>query len=264
MADRLPQLAGVVFAALFTAALLIVPPLPGIDKSGEAIVAHMVAHGSALRLQALLVALGSLALVIVLAHARTRLDGAAGYVLTIGSALIITEFAVEMWFTSGLALHAASLNPATARALADVALMWGPLLTVADVMVAVPIALACVQGKFPRWVGALGAIFAVEQLIETVTIVGGPGLIEPGGTMNLYVGGPLFLVFFLALGRRPALDDPAVRTTKQPPQQHLRVHPRRRQRRKDSASGQNLAAAARSNARPCEQIRGPARRPASK
>jgi hypothetical protein len=88
-------------------------------------------------------------------------------------------------------------------------------------MVAVPIALACVQGKFPRWVGALGAIFAVEQLIETVTIVGGPGLIEPGGTMNLYVGGPLFLVFFLALGltsgaRRPGGSDDQATTPTTP------------------------------------------------
>ncbi len=200
MARRLPLVAGVVFAAAFAAALLIVPPLPGIDKSGEAIVAHVIAHGSALRLQALLVALGLLALGIVLAHARAKLDGAAGYLMTIGSAVIITEVAVEMWFTSGLALHPASLNPATARTLADVAVMWGPLLTVADVMVAVPIAVASTRQQFPRWVGALAAMFAIEQIVETVTIVGGPGFIEPGGTMNLYVGGPLFLVFFLAVG----------------------------------------------------------------
>ena len=61
-----------------------VPPLPGIDKSGDAIVAHVAAHASALRLQALLVALGSLALVIVLAYARAKLDGAAGYMVTMG------------------------------------------------------------------------------------------------------------------------------------------------------------------------------------
>jgi hypothetical protein len=200
MAHRLPQVAGVVFAVLFAVALLMVPPLPGIDESGEAIVAHVVAHGSAIRLQAVLVALGSVALVIVLGHARTRVDGAAGHVLTIGSAVIITEVIVEMWLTSGLTLHAGSLNPSTARILTDVAVMWGPLLTVADVMVAVPIALASVQGKFPRWLGALAAVFALEQLVETATIVGGSGFIEPGGAMNLYVGGALFVVFFLALG----------------------------------------------------------------
>lgn len=214
MARRLPQIAGVVFAVLFAAALLIVPPLPGIDKPGEAIVAHVVAHGSAMRLQALLVALGLLALTVVLGYARARLDGAAGHVLTIGSAVIITEVAIEMWFVSGLALHAMSLNPATARITADVAVLWGPLLTVADVMVAVPIALASVQRKFPRWVGALAGIFAVEQLVETVTIVGGPGFTEPGGTMNLYVGGPLFVVFFLALGLTSGATRPNGRPSK--------------------------------------------------
>ena len=201
MTRRLPQVAAVVFAVLAGGALVMVPPLPGIDKSGDAIVAHVAAHASALRLQALLVALGSLALVIVLAYARAKLDGAAGYMVTIGSAAIITELAIESWFTSGLALHPALLNPATARTLADVASMWGPLLTVADVMVAAPIALVSLQQRtFPRWVGALAALFALEQLIETVTIVGGPGFIAPGGTMNLYVGGALFLVFFLVLG----------------------------------------------------------------
>ena len=169
MTRRLPQVAAVVFAVLFVGALLMVPPLPGLDSSGDAVVAHVVAHASALRLQALFVALGSLALVTVLAYARDRLDGPAGYVVTIGSAAIITEFAIESWFTAGLALHADHLNPATARTLADIATMWGPLLTVADVMVAVPIALASLQQRmFPRWVGALAAIFALEQLIETV------------------------------------------------------------------------------------------------
>lgn len=200
MTRRIPQLAAIVFAALFVVALLMVPPLPGMGHRGEDIVAHLTHHAAALRTQALLLALGSLALVTVLGHARTRLAGAAGYVFTIGSAVIITEIAVETWFTSGLALHARELNPGTARTLVDIASMWGPVLTVADVMVAVPIVLAAFDNRFPRWLGVLGAIFALEQLAETATIVGGPGFIEPGGTMNLYVGGPLFVVFFLALG----------------------------------------------------------------
>jgi hypothetical protein len=192
--------AGAVFAVLFAGALLMVPPLPGYDQSGDAVVAHISEHANGIRAQALLVTLGSLALVIVLGYARTRLEGAAGHVFTIGSAVIIIETAIETWFTSGLALHADKLDPATARTLADVASMWGPILTAADLMVAIPVALAARAGRFPRWVGVLAALFALEQLIETITVVGGPGFIEPGGTMNLYVGGPLFVVFFLALG----------------------------------------------------------------
>jgi hypothetical protein len=191
---------------LFTFALLMVPTLPGTDQPASAVKSHLRDHAGALRLQALLITLGFLALVIVLAYARSRLEGPAGYAFTIGSALIIAEFSVELWLTSGLALHANSLDPAVARTAADIALMFGPVLTVADVIVAVPIALAAKAGRFPRWLGVLAAIFALEQFAETVTIIGGPGLfISPGGPMNMLLGGVLFIVFFLALGVSTAL-----------------------------------------------------------
>lgn len=201
MSRRIPLVAGIVFAVLFAIALLMVPPLPGIDQQGSAVVSHLRDHAGVLRLQALLIALGFLALVIVLSYARTRLEGPAGYAFTIGSALIIAEFTVELWFSSGLALHANTLDPAVARTAVDVALMFGPILTVADVIVAVPIALAAKAGRFPGWLGVLAAVFAVEQFVEMVTIIGGPGLfISPGGPMNMFLGGALFIAFFAALG----------------------------------------------------------------
>jgi hypothetical protein len=206
MSRRIPLVAGIVFAVLFTFALLMVPTLPGTDQPASAVVSHFREHADAIRLQALLLTVGFLALVIVLAYARSRLDGPSGYALTIGSALIIAEFSVELWFTSGLALHANTLDPAVARTAADLALMFGPVLTVADVIVAVPIAVAAQAGHFPRWLGFLAAIFALEQFVETVTIIGGPGLfISPGGPMNMFLGGALFIVFFLSLGVSTAL-----------------------------------------------------------
>jgi hypothetical protein len=198
---RLPVASAIVFAVLFGSALLMVPTLPGVERPGAEIVSHLSDHSSALRLQGLLTTLGSLALVIVLGYARDRLQGPAGYVFTIGSAMLLVEVSIAMWFITGLALHAVDVDPATARTFADVASMWGPVLTAADVMVAVPIALAVKDGVFPRWLGVIAVIFALEQLIEMVTIVGAPGtFISPGGAMNFYVGGPLFVVFFLALG----------------------------------------------------------------
>lgn len=201
MSRRIPLVAGIVFAVLFTFALLMVPTLPGTEQPASAVVSHFREHADAIRLQALLLTVGFLALVVVLAYARSRLEGPSGYALTIGSALIIAESSVELWFTSGLALHANTLDPAVARTAADLALMFGPVLTVADVIVAVPIALAAKAGHFPRWLGFLAAIFALEQFVETVTIIGGPGLfISPGGPMNMFLGGAMFIVFFLSLG----------------------------------------------------------------
>ena len=196
-----PRAAGVIFAVLYGVALMMVPPLPGIDRPGGEVITHLTDHASAIRLQALLVTLGSLALVVVLGYARTRLEGVADAVFIIGSAAVVAETSIEMWFTSGLALHPEALDAGTARALADIGSMWGPILTVADVMVAVPVALAARARRFPRWLGVLAAVFAIEQLVETITIVGGPGsFISPGGPMNFFLGGPLFILFFLALG----------------------------------------------------------------
>jgi hypothetical protein len=185
-----PAAAAVIFAVLYGVALMMVPPLPGIDRPGGEVITHLTDHASAIRLQALLVTLGSLALVVVLGYARTRLEGVADAVFIIGSAAVVAETSIEMWFTSGLALHPEALDAGTARALA-----------VADVMVAVPVALAARARRFPRWLGVLAAVFAIEQLVETITIVGGPGsFISPGGPMNFFLGGPLFILFFLALG----------------------------------------------------------------
>ena len=205
---------------MFAAALLMVPTLPGIDRPGYDIVSHVNEHSGAMRMQALLVTFGSLALVVLLGYARDRLAGPPGYVFTIGSAVVLVEFFIAMWFTAGLALHPEQLGSATARTVTDIVTMFGPILTVADIMVAVPILLAANDGRFPRWLGILAAAFAVEQLIETITIIGpSASFISPGGAMNFYLGGSLFIIFFLALGvalsqeqlaedRSAAVDEP--------------------------------------------------------
>lgn len=201
MKGRIAAIAAVVFAILYAAALLMVSTLPGIDKPGADIVSYLSQHTGQLRAQALMITVGSLALVSVLGHARARLDGPWGSVFTIGSAVLLTEVSIEMWFTGGLALHGGSLDPGVARALFDVASMWGPILTAADVMVAVPIVLAAKAGRLQPWLGVVAGIFALQQLVEMVTIVGGQGaFISPGGPMNSYLGGTLFIVFFLLLG----------------------------------------------------------------
>jgi hypothetical protein len=218
MDRRVPMIAGIAFAVLFAAALLTVPTLPGIDKPGYDIVSFLSEHSGAMRMQALLVTFGCLALVVVLGYARDRLAGPSAYVFTIGSAVVLVEVFVAMWFTAGLALHPDQLGSATARTIADVAAMFGPILTVADIMVAVPILLAANEGRFPRWLVTLAAVFAVEQLIETITIIGPPAsFISPGGAMNFYLGGPLFVAFFLAIGVALSLDEQVHR------QQHATV-----------------------------------------
>ncbi|MGE2719699.1 hypothetical protein [Mycolicibacterium celeriflavum] len=220
MDRRVPMVAAIAFAVLYAVALLIVPALPGIDRPGLDIVTHLNEHSGAVRTQALLLAFGSLALVVVLGHARDRLAGPYAFVFTIGSAVVLVQISIATWFTAGLSLHPGDLGSGTARAITDVVTMWGPILTVADIMVAAPILLAANEGRFPRWLGIVAAVFAVEQLIETITIIGPPGsFISPGGPMNLYLGGPLFILFFLALGvalSLPEAPPPTVEAVAEP------------------------------------------------
>lgn len=207
MDRRTPMIAAIAFAVLYGVALLAIPKLPGIDKPGYDIVSHIEEHSGALRAQALLLAFGSLALVVVLGYARERLTGPSSYVFTIGAAAVLIQVFVATWFTAGLALHPGQLGSATARTIADVVTMWGPLRTIAGIMVAIPILVAANAGHFPRWLGTAAAVFTVEQLIETITIIGPPAsFISPGGPMNAYLGAPLFILFFLALGVALSLE----------------------------------------------------------
>lgn len=201
------MVAAIAFAVLYTAALTTVPILPGIDKAGYDIVTHVNEHSGGMRAQALLATFAALALVVVLSHARHRLTGPYAHMFTIGATLVLAELSIVTWFTAGIALHPAELGSATARTVADVVALWGPVLTAANIMVAAPILMAANEGRLPRWLGIVAAVFAVEQLIETITIIGPPGsFISPGGPMNFYLGGPLFIVFFLALGVALSLD----------------------------------------------------------
>jgi hypothetical protein len=201
MNPRAPVIAGVAFAVLYAAAVLV---LPGLGGPG----------GGVARIRALFLAFAALALVFLLAFARDRLTGPAAHLFTLGSALLVAQMAVAVWFFAGPALRP---GPATSadRALADVSAFWLPAATIANIAVAVPILLAANDGGFPRWLGIGAAVFTVEQLLETITVIGPAGsFISPGGPMSHYLGGTLSCAFFLGLGialappaSPPAADD---------------------------------------------------------
>ncbi|MCV7154484.1 hypothetical protein [Mycolicibacterium pyrenivorans] len=188
MNRRAPMIAGIAFAVLYAAAVLVIPALPDADDG-------------AARVRALLLAFSAFALAVVLAFARDRLSGPAAHLFTVGSALLLAQLCVAIWFTGGPALRPGQLDTAAARVIGDVGSMWLPAATVANILVAVPILLAANEDRFPRWLGIGTAVFTVEQLLETITVIGPPGsFIAPGGPMNHYLGGTLTVAFFLAVG----------------------------------------------------------------
>ena len=62
-------------------------------------------------------------------------------------------------------------------------------------MLAGPVVWAARQGRFPRWLAVIAAVFVVEQFVELLTIIGPVGsFIAPGGPMNVYLGAVLFVL----------------------------------------------------------------------
>ncbi len=188
------MIAGAAFAVLYATAVVVLHALPGSDPG-------------VMRVQALLLTFAALALVVVLGFARDRLTGPPAHLFTIGSAVLVAQLCVAVWFAGGPALRSGQATPGTAHAIEDVGAMWLPVATIANILVATPILLAANEDRLPRWLGIIAAVFTVEQLIETITLIGPPGsFISPGGPMNHYLGGTLSVAFVLALGSALALD----------------------------------------------------------
>lgn len=182
------MIAGAAFAVLYATSVVVLHALPGSDLG-------------VMRVQALLLIFAALALAVLLAFAREQLTGPLARLFTIGSALLVAQMCVAIWFTGGASLRPGQVPAETALAIEDVGFFWLPTATIASICVAVPILLTANDGHLPRWLGTCAAIFTVEQLIETITIIGPAGsFISPGGPMNHYLGGTLTAAFFLALG----------------------------------------------------------------
>lgn len=198
------MIAGAAFAVLYATAVVVLHALPGADPGVT-------------RAQGLLLTFAALALALVLACARERLSGAHAHLFTIGATVLVAQLCAAVWFAGGLSLRPGQIPAATARAIEDVGAMWLPVATIANILVATPILLHANEGRLPRWLGIIAAVFTVEQLIETITLIGPPGsFISPGGPMNHYFGGLLSAIFVAGLGF--ALTQPAAVETPSPAQ----------------------------------------------
>lgn len=188
MNRRAPTIAGVAFAVLYATAVLILPTTGGDDPS-------------VLRARALLLVFAGLALGWLAAVVRDRLTGPPAHLFTIGATLLLAQLCVATWLSAGPAIRPGQVTEGTAATLDDLASLWLPTATIGNILVAVPVLLAANDDHLPRWIGTGAAVFIVEQLIETITIIGPPGsFISPGGPMNMYLGATLSAAFFGALG----------------------------------------------------------------
>lgn len=194
-------LAMVVAATIsYAAAAIALGTPPGAGDGGAEVVAWFREHRDAARWSVWALTVGQPFFVLMFVLLRRLLPAPHRDVFFIGAISIVATTAVQSWTWGGLALHADRLEPATARAILDVAIFWGPVLTGSTVTMMAPVTLLALAGRagLPVWLGMIGAIALVEQAIETITIFGSTGFTEPGGAMNLQLGAGLVWMWMLA------------------------------------------------------------------
>jgi hypothetical protein len=194
--------ATVAYIILVVAGLVALGTTPAASETGPQLVAWLREHSSAVQWSMWAFTVGTPALAVMLALERRLLPSPYSDVFFIGGIAILAATAVQSWFLAGLALHADKLEPATARALLDVAVFFGPILTGATTTMMAPVTLLALRGKvgLPMWLGLLGGAAFIEQSIETITIFGSTGFTQPGGAMNLQLGAGLTLAWMMAFG----------------------------------------------------------------
>jgi hypothetical protein len=199
--SKIPLLAAVAWVALFvTGTAFLGTPLP-VDTTAEATVVWLQDHQAAIPVAVATYALATVPFFVLVAWTRRAIPDVYGYAFLGAAGAFLAQASVSWWFLSGAALHADSIQPATARALMDVWSYFGPVLTTTDVVMAGAVALAALQANaLPRWLGWLSVVFAVEQVAELATVYGTSGFAAPGGDWNNVVGAGLLVIWMLALG----------------------------------------------------------------
>jgi len=194
--------ATVVYGVLVGIALGVAGTLPAAAETGPQVVAWFREHRDGVRWFVWAATVATPPFAVMIALLRRLLPTPHRDVFLIGAVSFLVTGAVFSWTLAGLALHAADLEPATARAVLDVAVFFGPVLTGTTTTMMAPVTLLALRGEasFPFWLGLLGALAFTEQAIEMITIFGSTGFTQPGGAMNFQLGAGLTLAWILSFG----------------------------------------------------------------
>ena len=196
-----PLLAAIVYVIATFAAVFALPKAPGVTASGAALVRYYRDHADTLRTATWLL---TWALVPSSSSWRMRARSSRVCVAMSCSSASRCSWRPERYGRGSTPASRCTptLDAHVTRTLVDISVYFGPILTVADVLLAGAIGLAAWRGDggLPRWLAYFSAVFALEQAIETITVFGKSGYIAPGGDMNFQLGAGLLIVWLIALG----------------------------------------------------------------
>jgi hypothetical protein len=191
-----------ILAILGALALAAFGTLPAASETGTQLVTWFQERGYSVRWGVWAFTAAAPPFALMVAQLRRLIPSPHRDMFLIGAVSYMTAIAVWTWTWGGLALHAGQMEPATARAILDVAAFFGPVLTGSTTTMMAPVTLLAFsrQPSVPRWLGVLGLVAFVEQTVETITIFGSTGFTQPGGAMNMQLGGGLTLAWILGFG----------------------------------------------------------------
>jgi hypothetical protein len=190
------------FGVLYFVATAALGSPPDAGDSAATLASWFSANDSHVRTWLWLITVSSPLFVVFAALVRSTLPAPHRDVFFAGAVAFVAETAVQGWLWAALALHPNATSPGTTQVVFDAASYWGPVLTSTTLMMLLPVAVLGLGGDaaWPRWLGAVAAVAAAEQAIETITIFGKHGFLAPGGPMNVYLGAGLTAVALLSIG----------------------------------------------------------------
>src|SRR5215469_10330272 len=138
--------ATVVYIVLVVADNAALGTVPAASETGPQLVAWFREHHSAVQWSVWAFTVLTPAFAIMLVLERRLIPSPYCDVFFIGGIAILITNAVQEWFLAGLALHADQLEPVMARAILDVAVFFGPVLTGATTTMMAPVTLLALRG----------------------------------------------------------------------------------------------------------------------
>ena len=176
-------------------------PPPEIDDDAATVVAWLRDNADTIRLSLWIGLFGVALFAVVASIVRSVLPSPHRDIFFFGAITFVSATTIQGWVWAGLARHADTVDPQTARTLLDITSYWGPFLCGATMLTLAPVVAASLGSSpvLPRWVGVLSAIALVEQAVETITIFGDHGFLAPGGPMNLVLGAGLTTIAWVGL-----------------------------------------------------------------
>lgn len=145
-------------------ALIAVGTLPGAAETGAQVVGWFREHHDSVRWSVWAYTVATPLVALTIALLRRLLPTPHRDVFLIGAITYLSTIAVWTWTWAGLALHADRLEPATARAILDVAVFFGPVFTGTTTTMIAPVTLLGLRERagIPFWLGALGPVAFVS------------------------------------------------------------------------------------------------------